>query len=218
MRNAISRRRSRSVWARNSVSSKIVGSGQNVIDGAALLRRRPSLELALRLAALREVLLPLAAVAVDLEVEPARQRVHDRHADAVQAAGDLVALAAELAAGVQHGEHDLGRRLALVLGVVVDRDAAAVVDDPAAAVGEQRDVDPRRVAGHRLVDRVVDDLVDEVVQAGEPGRADVHPGAFPDRLEALENRDVFGLVRHACNLSETGENGREIRAQIWGQL
>ena len=60
----------------------------------------------------------------------ARERVHDRHADAVQAAGDLVALAAELAAGVEHREHDLGRRLVGVLGVRVDRDAAAVVDRP----------------------------------------------------------------------------------------
>ena len=118
-----------------------------------------------RLAAVDERLLVVAAVAVDLELEPARQRVHDRHADAVQAAGDLVALAAELAAGVQHREHDLGRRLVGVLGVRIDRDAAAVVDDAAAAVGEQRDVDARRVARERLVDRVVDDLVDEVVEA-----------------------------------------------------
>ena len=70
LRNAISRSRSMSVWARNSVSSKIVGSGQNVtvvprfFDGATLL------DLVLRLAALRVVLHPLAAVAVDLEVEP----------------------------------------------------------------------------------------------------------------------------------------------------
>ena len=60
---------------------------------------------------------------------------------------------------------DLGRRLALVLGVRVDGDAAPVVGDAAAAVGEQRDVDAGAVARHRLVDGVVDDLVDEVVQA-----------------------------------------------------
>ena len=59
----------------------------------------------------------------DLELEPARQRVHDRDADAVQAAGDLVALAAELAAGVEHREHDLGRRLVGVFGVRIDRES-----------------------------------------------------------------------------------------------
>ena len=167
-----------SVCARNSVSSKIVASGQNVMVvprffDAAVLR-----ELVLGLAALGEVLLPLAAVAVDLEVEAARQRVHHRHADAVEAAGDLVALAAELPARVQHGQHDLGRRLALVLGVVVDGHAASVVDDAAPAVGEQRDVDPGAVAGHRLVDGVVDDLVDQVVEPGRAGGSDVHPGPF----------------------------------------
>jgi hypothetical protein len=48
-------------------------------------------------------------------------------ADAVQAAGDLVAVVVELAAGVQDGEHDLGRRTAAL--VHVHRNAAAVVDD-----------------------------------------------------------------------------------------
>ena len=92
------------------------------------------------------------------------QRVDDRHADAVEAAGDLVALAAELAAAVQLGEGDLDAGHLLLL-VDVGGDAAAVVDHPAAAVGQQRDVDPGGVAGHRLVDGVVDDLPHAVVQA-----------------------------------------------------
>ena len=114
----------------------------------------------------------------------------------MQSAGDLVALAAELAAGVQHGEHDLGRALALVRTgrVRIDRDAASVVVDAAAAVGEQRDPDPCREAGHRLVDGVVDDLPDEVMEAGETGRADVHPGALADGVETLQNLDVLGPV------------------------
>ena len=116
-------------------------------DGRAVLLRRPDLgELVLGLAALGEVLHPLAAVTVDLDVESARQRVHHRDADAVQAAGDLVALAAELPARVQHGHDDLGRGLALVLGVVVDGHAAAVVGHATAAVGEEGDVDPGAVA------------------------------------------------------------------------
>ena len=49
-------------------------------------------------------------------------------------------------------------------------------------------------AGERLVDGVVDDLVDEVVQAQHAGRADVHAGALADRLEALEDRDVLRVV------------------------
>ena len=91
-----------------------------LLGGRALRQRR------LRDAALVG-LRPHVAVALDLEVEPLGQRVHDRHADAVQAARDLVAAAvAELAAGVQDGQHDLGRG-ALLLLVHVDGDAAAVV-------------------------------------------------------------------------------------------
>ncbi len=122
------------------------------------------------------------------------QRVDDRHADAVQAAGDLVAVAAELAAAVELGEGDLDAGQ-LVLAVDVDRDAAAVVDHPAAAVGQERDVDAVAVAGHGLVDRVVDDLPDEVVQAGRTGAADVHAGPLPDRFEAFEDLHVPGPVR-----------------------
>ena len=114
----------------------------------------------------------------------------------METTGDLVALAAELAAGMEHGEHDLGRALALVATdrVGVDGDAAPVVLDAAAAVGEQGDADAVGEAGHRLVDGVVDDLPDEVVQAGEPGGADVHARALAHRIEALEHLDVLGAV------------------------
>ena len=53
------------------------------------------------------------------------------------------------------------------------------------------DLDAVVAAGERLVDGVVDDLVDEVVEAARAGRADVHAGPQPDRLEALEDRDVL---------------------------
>jgi hypothetical protein len=69
-----------------------------------------------------------------LDVQPGGQRVDDRRADAVQTAGDLVAAAAELAAGVQLGEHELDGAHALGR-VDVGGDAAPVVLDPHAPVG-----------------------------------------------------------------------------------
>ena len=53
----------------------------------------------------------------------------------------------------------------LVFRVQVDRDAAAVINDLDPSVGQQRDIDARAVPGHCFVDRVVDDLVNQVVQA-----------------------------------------------------
>ena len=82
-------------------------------------------------------------------------------------------------------------------GVLVDGDAAAVVLDDNAAVLVDRDLDAVAEAGHRLVDGVVDDLVDEVMQAALVGRADVHAGAAADGLQALEDLDVSGGV-FAC--------------------
>ena len=170
-------------------------------------------ELALRLAALGVLLLVALAVLVDLDEQPLAEGVDHADADAVETAGDLVAVAAELAAGVEHGEHDLGGALALVRtgGVRIDRNAASVVVDADAAIGHQRDRDARAEARHRLVDSVVDDLPNQVVKPGQTGGPDVHSRSFSDRVETFQNLDVFcrvvgrwfvGVERHAhLNLS-----------------
>ena len=111
----------------------------------------------------------------------------------METAGHLVAATAELAAGVEHGERH-GHRGHVLPGCGVGGDAAAVVLDPDAAVGLERQHDPVAVAGQRLVDRVVDDLPDQVVEAALTGGADVHARALADRLEALEDLDRGGVV------------------------
>ncbi len=134
------------------------------------------------------VLAPDESVAEDLHVQSDRQRVDHRDADAVQAAGDRVGVAVELAAGVQHGEHHLHGGT-LLHRVHVDRDAAAVVDHPDATVVLQRDLDAGGVAGHRLVDRVVHDLPDQVVQATLAGGSDVHAGPLAHGLQPFQHGD-----------------------------
>jgi hypothetical protein len=91
----------------------------------------------------------------------------------------------ELTAGMQDGHDDLGGRAPL-LGVRVDRDASPIIADGDRFVGVDGYRHGIAIPGERLVDRVVDDLENHVVQAGAViGVADVHPGAFPNRLEAL---------------------------------
>ena len=166
-----------------------LGVGKEGDRGAAAVDLLAALEISLGLAA-GEVLAPHVAVAVDLEVKPLGERVDDGDADAVQSARDLVAPAfAELAAGVKDGEHDLGRG-ALLLRMLVDRDAATVVDDGDAVVGMQRQRDRVAVARERLVDGVVDHLVDEMVQASGAGRADVHARALAHRIETTQDGDL----------------------------
>lgn len=122
-----------------------------------------------------------------------RERVDDGDAHAVQAAGDRVPAAAELAAGMQlrHDRLHAGDAFARHF---VDRDATAVVDDADAVVGQNRHLDVRGVAGERLVDRIVDDLVHQVVQAARAGGADVHARADAHCLKAFEHAQIARVV------------------------
>jgi hypothetical protein len=142
----------------------------------------------------RVLLAPRLAVAFDFQHGARRQRVYNGHTDTVQTARHLVAAATELAARVQRGHHDLGRGLALVLRMLVNRNAAPIVGDATRAVGEERDFDARAVPGHRLVDRVVDDFPDQMVQTARTGGADVHTGTLAHRVETLEHLNVFGGI------------------------
>ena len=110
--------------------------------------------------------------------------------------------------------------------VDVGRDAAAVVAHRAGAVGIERHGDFGGVAGQRLVDRVVDDLVDHVVQAGAVvGVADVHARPLAHRIEALEDLDRLGVVVGSAVILRAGsamqlpriesENLRENQRLIW---
>ncbi len=169
-----------------------LGIGRERGPGAAAFGCTALLDLGLGHAALVALVVELAVLA-DLDFELHAERIHDRRADAVQSARHLVGLAFELAARVQHRMHHFERR-ALLGRMHVDRDAAAVVRDGDPIVAVDRDVDLAAKPRHRLVDRVVNDLGDEVMQSTLGGVADIHPGALANRLETLENLDRFGPV------------------------
>ena len=156
--------------------------------------------------ALLEAHFPLRAVALDRRDQLLRQRVDDARADAVQAAGGFVIAVLEFAAGMQHRE-DHFQRAFLRRRMLVDRNAASIVfDRDRRSILVERDADVRREAVHRLVDGVVEDFPDEVVQTGRADAADIHAGPFADRLQTLENRDVFrGVVAggHVYNFAFT---------------
>ncbi len=128
--------------------------------------------------AIAEAHVMLFAVAPDAQVEPFRQRVDDRHADAVQPAGDLVGALLEFPAGMKLGHDDFGGGHAF-FGVDAGWDAAAVVAHRRGAVRVQDHVDAVGMAGQCLVDGVVDDLMHHVMQA-EP--SSVSPIYMPGRL------------------------------------
>ena len=69
--------------------------------------------------------------------------------------------------------------------------SATVIELP---VFVERDDDVRGVPVHRLVYGVVEHLPHEMVQPSRADAADVHSGAFADRLEPFENGNVFCCV------------------------
>ena len=142
----------------------------------------------------------LLAFFAHLHLDVRGQGVHDGNAHAVQAAGHLVALAAELAAGVQDGEHDLNRR-DFLLRVLIDGDTASVVVDADRVVRMDPYLDLVAVSGESFVHAVVDDLVHEVVQTARTRRADVHARTLADRFQALEDLNVrtVVMVRFVCH-------------------
>ena len=163
-------------------------------------RRRPDDPQRRDRVAMGEFDLVLEPVAPDAQEEFGRQRVDDRDADAVQAARHLVGIAVEFPAGVQLGHDDLGRRHAFLL-VDAGRNAASVVGDGAGAVGVEGHGHELRMARQRLVDGVVDHLVDHVMEAGAVvGVADIHARALAHRVEAPEHLDRIGSVRLARGL------------------
>ncbi len=144
-------------------------------------------------------------VAVDLDVEPGGQRVHHGRTNTVQPTGSGVGTPAELPAGMQLGHHDLdagqpGPRLG------VHGDAAPVVVHLGGSVRVEHDLDGRAMPGQGLVDGVVDDLPQAVHQTAAVGRPDVHPGAFADSLQALQDQQVArGVPGTGCG--RTGGGG-----------
>ena len=126
------------------------------------------------------------------ELEPLADGVDGADADAVETGRDLVARVVELAAGVQHGHHDLGRAhspWSCMMPTGMPRPLSSTVTEPSKWMVTSISVQcPAEV----LVDGVVDGLPDQVVQTRAVVHvADVHAGALAHGLEPLENGDVL---------------------------
>ena len=90
---------------------------------------------------------------------------------------------------MQNGQDDLNRG-DLLLGMLVDRDAASVVGDGDGVVGVNGHLDMAAVTGQSLVDRVVHDLVNQVVETLLADVADVHGGTLAHRFETFKDLNV----------------------------
>src|SRR3972149_11244622 len=78
-----------------------------------------------------------------------------------------------------------------------------------------RDVDLVRAASHGLVDRVVHDLVDEMMEAPLADVADVHVRPLADRLHALQHLDRVDAIG-ICPVSVAARWGRALLGGLPG--
>ena len=157
------------------------------------------------------------AVAPDAHLHPFGERVHHRGADAVQAAGDLVGVLVELAAGVQAGQHDLGGGDAF-LGVDIGGNATAIVAHRDRAIAVQHQLASRGETGLGLIHGVVDDLERHMVQARAIiGVADVHAWSSTHCIEASQDRNGCGVigVRIRLRLGVFGHADGRLQKAVW---
>src|SRR5690606_2780229 len=132
----------------------------------------PDFDFAVLRDAARKFHLVQLAVAAYRQLQGLGQRIDAGDAHAVQAAGYLVGVLVELAAGMQLGHHDFGSAalgLVLVIPFDVNWNAAAIVGDRNGIVGMDGDVNFSAVASQRFVDGVVQHLENKVMQTGAVG-------------------------------------------------
>ena len=184
---------------RQRVGVKLEAGGENLRirakadDGSAAIALAGVLQRPVRNAG-RITLAVLPATPVNQQFQVRGQKIDHRNANTVEAARHLVHAFVEFAACVQR-RHDQFRCGTARLGMLVHRDSTAVVADLRPAIREQADRNFRAVSGQGFVDGVVDNLVDQVMQAGAIVRvADIHAWQFANRLAVLQHFDLVRAV------------------------
>jgi len=131
----------------------------------------------------------------NFELELFGESIHDGDANAVETTGNLVALVVEFSPRMKSG-HDHLCSGTFLGWVFADRDAATIVNDSDAAILVNDNDDFLAEATYGFIDRVIHDLVDEVMQTIETGRPNVHSRAFSNRIKAFENLDSTRVIVH----------------------
>jgi hypothetical protein len=82
--------------------------------------------------------------------------------------------------------------------VHVNGDATAVIDNGDRIVSIYSNLDVACETGKRFVDRVINHLIDEVMQAFGRDVANIHSRAFTHGFKALKHLNVTGAILFFC--------------------
>ena len=145
-----------------------------------------------------EALLVKLAIAGDFDNHGIGERVDNRGADPMQAAGGLIGFAREFTTGMQGAQDHLKSGFVGKPRMRVNRNAAPIIADGYGIICMEFDFDAICMAGHRLIHGVVQNLSHQVVQGPLIGAADIHAGPLAHRLETLQHLNRGGIIIRRC--------------------
>ena len=118
----------------------------------------------------------------------------------METTGGLICLIVELSTRMQGRQDDTLRGHTLL--VHPDRDTTAIIAHGTCAIRGQRHPYISAVSCQMLIDRVIYDLVDQVIETTLSHRTDVHTRSHTDRLQPLEDRNTRRIIllchKHSC--------------------
>ena len=96
-------------------------------------------------------------------LKPCGERIDNGRAHTVETSGNLVSAAAKFSAGMKDGKDYFHRRDSRLM-VDSDRNSAPIVDDSHGVIRIDGDINGITIAAKRLIDRVVNNLIYQMVQ------------------------------------------------------
>ena len=132
-------------------------------------------------------------VTLDINITPLGQGVDHRSADAMQAAGYHVGLAAEFSPGMKHGHYRFQGGY-LGGGMNIYRDTAPVIRDAYGIILINCHNDTIAATGHGFIDAVISNLVYQVMKPALVGTPDVHAGTAPYGFTSTQYLDILSGI------------------------
>ena len=111
----------------------------------------------------------------------------------MQAAGNLIASAAEFSAGMQNGKHDRNSRQTGFM-LYPYRDTASIIGNIHNVSRQQLYDNSVTESSQGLVNGIIHNLIHQMVQPSRPCGADIHARAFPYRFQAFQHLNLVAVI------------------------
>ena len=126
-----------------------------------------------------------AATALDSDSQPCRKCIYYRGTYTVQTTAGLISGVVKFTAGMQGREYQTFRTDSFF--VHSHGNTTSVIFHGCGAVGFQCHLYRITISGQMLVHRVINDLVDQMIQSLGGDAADIHSGSFSYRFQTFQN-------------------------------